>query len=248
MSANSYWTHIDDDGNVEWVADPDPESSWWQEDDDGDGWNNEQEVLFGSDPARLDSDYDGLTDQVEHDLTPDVLGGGLFPTDPWKWDTDGNGFSDHDEFFYTLQGRQPVVNYNTLFANNQPFHSFFDADGDGHHNHDDTHPLNPALWNDHNDDGENDPPNEPQEPEDTDGDGHIGADDSHEGNSSLWCDWDGSGVNDDQDTDGDGVPDDVDTHDDDPNLWNDHDGDWVNDDDTTDTDGDGVIDQLDSHP
>jgi hypothetical protein len=243
MSANSYWTDTDNDGVPEEVANPPEGDSWWDDDSDGDGLTNAEEVLFLSDPYRIDSDLDGLTDKDERDLTPDVLFGGLGNTNPWAWDSDADGYSDHDEFFYALQGRSPTVDYSSLSPGS--FYSYYDADGDGAHNQDDTHPLDSTRWYDHDDDGFNDPP---QEPEDTDGDGYAGNNDSHEGNANLWCDWDGSGVNDDQDSDGDNVPDDVDTHDNNPSLWNDQDDNGWNDDDTTDTDGDGVIDQLDSHP
>jgi hypothetical protein len=44
-------------------------------------------VGTGSDPRKVDTDDDGLTDLEEA-----ALG-----TDPWKWDTDGDGLSDSDE-------------------------------------------------------------------------------------------------------------------------------------------------------
>jgi len=58
------------------------------EDLDGDGLDNWEEWLYGTDPFYPDSDYDGLTDAAEVDL---------WLTDPLTWDTDGDGISDWRE-------------------------------------------------------------------------------------------------------------------------------------------------------
>lgn len=75
-----------------------------EEDPDGDGFDNLDEVLAGTDPADgndypvphvVDTDGDGLTDayEVEHGC------------DPYSADTDGDGFLDGDEIGY---GTDPV--------------------------------------------------------------------------------------------------------------------------------------------
>ena len=96
LTVNSYWTDTNNDGVKEWVDDPAVGDSWFDVDSDGDQMSNGAEAVYGSDPYRLDSDFDGLTDKNEHDLTP--------LNDPWKWDSNDDGFSDHDEFYHDLQG------------------------------------------------------------------------------------------------------------------------------------------------
>lgn len=59
-----------------------------ESDDDGDGINNYQELLFGTDKDKWDTDGDGVSDIYE--LI--ILG-----TDPLKADSDENGVSDGDE-------------------------------------------------------------------------------------------------------------------------------------------------------
>ncbi len=95
----------------------------------------------------------------------------------------------------------------------------------------DSHPDDPALWCDWNDNGTNDHEEEPGI-EDSDGDGVPDAHDSHPDNPGLWCDWNGNGINDHEqspDTDGDGVPNAHDSHPNDPNRWCDWNGNGVND-------------------
>jgi hypothetical protein len=129
--AFSYWTDTNGDGIKEEVMNPPPEeASWWDGDSDGDNLTNAQEALFGSDPYQIDSDRDGLTDQVERDYSDPTQ-----PFDPWNWDSDGDGYSDHDEYYQNLWGTTPQVNYNTLSPGS--FYSYADADGDGTKNPED---------------------------------------------------------------------------------------------------------------
>ena len=143
--ARSYWTDLDSNGTKDWVEDPPAGDSWFSLDSDGDEMTNVEEALFGSDPYSLDSDHDGLTDKDERDLTL-AMNGGLATTDPWAWDSDGDGVSDHDAYYAWLQGTSPTVNYNNLPGGSTwsagTFFTYFDANGDGTHNQDDSDPLN----------------------------------------------------------------------------------------------------------
>ncbi|MEZ4318640.1 MAG: MopE-related protein [Myxococcota bacterium] len=58
------------------------------DDDDGDGLTNGDELLWGTDPDRADSDFDGLNDGEE------VI---LYGTDPGRADTDRDGVTDARE-------------------------------------------------------------------------------------------------------------------------------------------------------
>ena len=81
-----------------------------EEDLDGDGLTNKNEIMLGTDPASADTDGDNLTDYEElyiygtNPLLPDTDGDGLTDYDdvflgfsPLMSDTDGNGISDADE-------------------------------------------------------------------------------------------------------------------------------------------------------
>lgn len=72
-------TQKDSDGNG--IPDGD-------EDQDGDGLTNLEEVKLGTDPALADTDGDGLSDGAEANT---------YGTDPLKYDTDGDGASDGKE-------------------------------------------------------------------------------------------------------------------------------------------------------
>jgi N-acetylmuramoyl-L-alanine amidase len=137
--AFSYWTLSD--GVKTEVANYPEGDDWYQQDGDGDGFNNAQEAQFGSDPYRLDSDLDGLPDLVEYQYSlAAVTAGTPLPYDPWNWDSNGNGFSDFDEFYQQIQAYNPVVNYASLTAGT--FCSYSDADGDGIKNFEDSEPFN----------------------------------------------------------------------------------------------------------
>ena len=69
------------------------------EDLDGDGISNKEEVNNGLNPITKDSDYEGLEDSLEKEIG----------TDPLKADTDGDGESDYDEYH---NGTNPLVAEN----------------------------------------------------------------------------------------------------------------------------------------
>ncbi|MCX6848024.1 MAG: putative Ig domain-containing protein [Verrucomicrobia bacterium] len=137
--AFSYWTLSN--GVKSEMANYPEGDDWYQQDGDGDGFNNAQEAQFGSDPYRLDSDLDGLPDSVEYQYSLDAITADTpLPYDPWSWDSNGNGFSDFDEFYKQIQAYNPVVNYASLSAGT--FNSYSDADGDGLKNFEDSDPFN----------------------------------------------------------------------------------------------------------
>lgn len=79
----------DTDGNG--VSDAD-------EDFDGDGISNLEEVRNGTDPLKADTDGDGLSDREETEK---------YGTDPVSSDTDGDGLSDGDEAILDLNPLNP---------------------------------------------------------------------------------------------------------------------------------------------
>jgi len=88
-------------------------SSAWSWDSDGDGLGDGTEALhYGSVPVALDSDVDGLRDNVEVASSPVTVSvdGSSYTawvtTDPTRWDTDGDGLGDGQE--RTLQ-THPVL-------------------------------------------------------------------------------------------------------------------------------------------
>ncbi len=206
--AQSYWTDPNSDGVKEWVADPPTGDSWFDADSDADLMANGEEAIYGSDPYRMDSDYDGLTDKDERDLTP--------LNDPWDYDSDDDGFSDFDEFYEALQGIVPTVNYVSLLTAATPFYSTHDADGDGTQNPFDSDPLN----NDRDGDGilnwqdgwMDDPTNGTTPPDtttDTDSDGIPDYSDAYPNGSYTYNggEYGGTFI----DTDGDSIPDPADS-------------------------------------
>ncbi|MES2593777.1 MAG: RHS repeat-associated core domain-containing protein [Verrucomicrobiota bacterium] len=246
LTVNSYWSDIDNDGDKDWVEDPPTAweidygsdnvvmipNIWWDEDSDGDQMTNTEEALFGSDPYRVDSDFDGLTDRDERDLTPPMING-VASTDPWLWDTDSDGYSDYDEFYNWLQATPLEVNYSSMPAG-FTFISYYDADGDGIPNPTDSYPLdrdNDGMM-DHEDSWPDDPSNYSG---DDDADGHVNGQDSHRNDPNLHSDWDSDNHNLDDDS-----------HGADPGLWSD----WNLDGDNSDGDGDedGIDNGSDSHP
>jgi len=144
-----------------------------QEDTDGDGLVNSDEIRLGTDPNNPDTDGDELLDGDEvhnrrtNPLNPDTDGDGLSDgeealrrgTDPLKPDTDGDGLTDGDE----VQRATDPLNPDT------------DRDGlnDGNEVQLGTDPLNPDTDNDRLLDGQETPPcPNPLNP-DSDGDGII---------------------------------------------------------------------------
>jgi hypothetical protein len=86
-------------------GDPDPVDS------DGDGWSDDDELFYGTNPydendypvLDKDSDNDGLTDDFE-------LSWG---TDPYHPDTDGDGDNDADEYYQGTDPKDPKDNSRT---------------------------------------------------------------------------------------------------------------------------------------
>jgi hypothetical protein len=82
--------NADSDGDglpdgIEYLLKGDPFSARPEDDDDGDGLTNIEEVRLGTDPSRADTDGDGLSDGDEVKI---------YHTDPLRMDTDGDGFPD----------------------------------------------------------------------------------------------------------------------------------------------------------
>jgi parallel beta-helix repeat protein len=72
------------------------------EDSDGDGLNNRDECILGTNPAHKDSDRDGVVDGRE-DNDKDGLTNGdeiIHGTNPINSDTDGDGYTDGEELFH----------------------------------------------------------------------------------------------------------------------------------------------------
>ncbi|GEM_PF-833484 len=99
--------------NVAWVlllvgliALPGGAGSLWAQDDDGDGLSAEQEAILGTDPARADTDGDGLLDGDEYFL---------YFTNPLEEDTDRDGIPDGEDrypfelFYRDLNGITTTV-------------------------------------------------------------------------------------------------------------------------------------------
>lgn len=159
-----------------------------QEDSDGDGLTNLEEIDRGTDPNNPDSDNDGLmdgdeaknrgTDPLNRDTDGDTLADGeevsRWFTDPRNPDSDSDGLSDGAEVQLTSDPLNP------------------DSDQDGIQDGDEvnrgTNPLNPDSDNDRLNDGQETPPcPDPLKP-DSDGDGIIDGQDPNPcdpGNPSL---------------------------------------------------------------
>jgi choice-of-anchor A domain-containing protein len=198
-------------------------------DDDGDGINDADEALIGTDPLLFDTDGDGNSDGVD--------------------DFDGDGISNDDESDENaaiatdvdgLPGNDIVTGLDTD-GDGIPDTTDTDDDGDGINDADEaligTNPLLFDTDGDGNSDGV----------DDFDGDG-ISNDDESDENAAIPTDIDGLPGNDIEtplDTDQDGIPNTTDTDDD---------GDGINDADEAligtnpllfDTDGDGNSDGVD---
>jgi RHS repeat-associated protein len=225
--ALSYWTDTNNDGVKEEVANPPEGDSWWEQDADGDNLTNAQEALFGSDPFRIDEDFDGLTDQVEHDFSDPTA-----PFDPWDWDSDDDGFSDHDEFYQAVQGYSPVVNYHAFSTG--AFHTYYDADGDGLHNQDDSDPANMDRDNDNVFNWQDSYPDDPNN-------GYVPPPPESDPGVIIGGNWYPTGT---LDSDGDGIPDSSDPYPYGSHSYNgvEYGGAWV------DSDSDSIPDSADAYP
>lgn len=119
-------------------------------DDDGDGLSNDREAAIGTDPQKVDTDGDGLTDRQEDQdtgtdpLNPDTDSDGLtdgeevetIGTDPLVADTDGEGLFDGREIQVGTDPQNPDTDSDGLddheevdVAGTDPLNP--DTDGDG---------------------------------------------------------------------------------------------------------------------
>ena len=186
-------------------------------DTDEDGIPDQMEVEMGTDPSSADSDGDGKNDLDDP-----------FPLDPKEdEDTDGDGIgnnSDEDDDNDGLSDlEEGVLGTDPILA---------DTDGDGYHDSEDELPLDPNEWLDLDGDGTG-----ANSDGDKDGDGVVNESDVFPENGLEWADSDGDliGNNEDVDDDNDGL---IDTQE--STLGTDP--------LTPDSDGDGVIDSLDAFP
>jgi outer membrane protein OmpA-like peptidoglycan-associated protein len=118
-------------------------------DSDGDGLSNEEEIAYGTNPYKSDSDDDQLSDYEEiytHKTSPvlaDTDGDGIFDFEeltlninPNKADTDGDGLADFEEIrIYKTFAHLPdsdyddISDYDEVRGNTNPLKN--DTDGDG---------------------------------------------------------------------------------------------------------------------
>jgi hypothetical protein len=240
------------------------------QDSDGDHLSDDQESAAGTDPFNPDTDHDGLSDHDEVMVTA---------SNPLSPDSDADGISDYNAFYGCMtvntrllgagasaddwdgDGLKDPVDPDPLSALNIP-----DSDGDHVPDSQDSHPLDPGLWNDRNGNGFNDDAELPGA--DLDGDGTSDSTDSHPADPALFNDWNFNGRNDQlEDWDEDGVSNLQDSHPGSNDLWCDWNGNGVNDDveasmatgkersgtaaggdGAEDADGDGYTGDRDSHP
>ena len=170
-NSHAVWVEVDtdadgimdsgyDDGTPPPEQTPPPELPAPNSDSDGDHLTNAEEAAAGSDPYKPDTDYDGLTDADEINLTG---------TDPAATDTTGDGVSDYNEFYgnYSVDtylvgpgvspydfdgdGIADPVDPDALSTTKDP-----DREGDGVPDSQDSDPYTPTVWNDANGNGIND--------------------------------------------------------------------------------------------
>ncbi len=205
-------------------------------DPDGDGFDTQTELAYGTDPNNAgshppDLDGDKLPDPEDEDLDGDDVANDddAFPYDPDESvDTDGDGVGDNgdgdddnDGYSDELEGEYGTDPLNGAEAP-------ADLDGDGTPDDADS---------------------------DVDGDGMANADDAFPENAMEWTDTDGDGTGDnsDEDDDGDGYSDDLeekygtDAYDQDVHP-EDLDEDGLPDAEDLDMDGDGVDNTKDAFP
>jgi len=73
-------------------------------DSDGDGLNDDEEKIYGTNISSVDTDADGLTDRDEIEV---------FSTDPLNPDTDGDGYNDGEEVRAEYDPKGPGVLFGT---------------------------------------------------------------------------------------------------------------------------------------
>lgn len=166
-----------------------------EEDTDGDGLTNNEELELGTDPFVADTDEDGLSDSEEvrqwftDPLLPDTDGDSLTDgeevlehgTDPLNPDTDSDGLSDAEEILRSTDPRNPDTDGDGLIdgdeAERETDPRNADTDGDGLQDGEEvdlgTNPRNPDTDNDRLNDGrEQEIGTDPLNP-DTDEDGVV---------------------------------------------------------------------------
>jgi hypothetical protein len=166
-------------------------------DSDGDHLNDAAEASYGTNPHNPDTDYDGITDADEVNVT------GTSPTMP---DSNWNGVSDYNEFYgnhtVTADCNSGVHTTDPSQTTTQEYFSSpspVDFDQDGIEDH-----LDPDPYTSNN-------------IPDQDGDYVPDNQDSDPSTSWLWNDWNRNGTNDSSETavlaasDGDGTYDGSDT-------------------------------------
>jgi Tol biopolymer transport system component len=141
-----------------------------QQDDDGDGLTNQQELELGTDPNNPDTDNDELSDGEEvnrlgtNPLNPDTDADELTDgdevlrrgTDPRNPDTDGDGLKDGEEVRLGTDPKNPDTDGDGLNDGDEirrgtsPIKPDTDGDGlnDGDEVRNGTNPLNPDTDND----------------------------------------------------------------------------------------------------
>ena len=240
---------VDENGNVS-IEEATPSSNGIIKrdeltDTDGDGFNDTDEIIMGTDPFDFrsfpgDFDNDGILDYYDDDSDNDGYLNirDLFPFDPEEWkDDDNDGIPDNSDLDDDNDGFYDIsVNWEDdyiiqdMFPNDPNESSDFDRDGigdnadldddnDGYEDQNDQFPNNPFEWLDSDGDSIGD-----NSDEDRDNDGYSNFDEELLGtdpldSNSFPADLDNDFVPDDfdSDVDGDNVPNEFDNA---PLLYN----------------------------
>jgi gliding motility-associated-like protein len=240
---------VDENGNVS-IEEATPSSNGIIKrdeltDTDGDGFNDTDEIIMGTDPFDFrsfprDFDNDGILDYYDDDSDNDGYLNirDLFPFDPEEWkDDDNDGIPDNSDLDDDNDGFYDIsVNWEDdyiiqdMFPNDPNESSDFDRDGigdnadldddnEGYEDENDQFPNNPFEWLDSDGDSIGD-----NSDEDRDNDGYSNFDEELLGtdpldSNSFPADLDNDFVPDDfdSDVDGDNVPNEFDNA---PLLYN----------------------------